>query len=314
MTSPAVSVIIPLYNSEKYIKKCISSLINQTCSCKYEIVVVNDGSTDNSVDIINSMKCDRCDIRIINQPNSGVSVARNTGVANAMGEYIAFVDSDDYVSPDYIKLLYDSACEHDSDMACCNYRNVTNEKGGGADNFFVHSVGVFDSGKILKAALHDITVRSYLWNKLYRRSLFTENNILFPVGMSFEDFAVMPRLIYHCKKISFIKDSLYYYVHHEGSITGTITKKAIWGYVQAYALLREFMEEKNIFEHHKFTYFILKQKISVTVYGMLLRCWWNEPKTAHVLSNYLKARKFMNIYSSDKYYFSKKKQMELYIS
>ncbi len=314
MSTPAISIVVPVYNSAKYIEKCILSLVNQRECPFFEIVVVNDGTKDNSIEIIKSIPYnkEKCEIKIISQENGGVSAARNTGIANAKGEFICFVDSDDYVSENYLGYLYNSIVENGSDIACCNYRNITDENSGtGMDNFLIHTEGVYDGGKILKSSLRDITVRSYLWNKMYRRSLFTDNGVIFPVGINFEDVAVTPKLFYYSKKVSFISDALYCYVHHEGSITGTISKKSIRGYILAYAELRKFMEKENIFENNKFTYFILKQKVSVTVFGMLVRCWVHEPKTAHVIMNYLSARKFMNVFASDKYYFSKAEKLEL---
>ena len=102
---PVVSVIVPFYNVEKYIRRCMLSLINQESEYSYEILAVDDGSTDGSADIVKQLAAENDKIRIISQENGGVSAARNTGVLHAVGEYVAFVDSDDYVSPFYIERL-----------------------------------------------------------------------------------------------------------------------------------------------------------------------------------------------------------------
>ncbi|MBP3922677.1 MAG: glycosyltransferase [Ruminiclostridium sp.] len=312
-TAPAVSVIVPVYNVEKYIGRCLNSLINQTCSCNYEIVVVNDGTQDNSMDIVNRYAKNYDFIKIVNQENKGISGARNTGILNSSGEYIAFVDSDDYVSKNYIKLLYDSATENNSDVVCCNYRNVTGQNGKGIDNFLVHTKGVYDGRKIMREALHDITVRSYLWNKLYRRSLFTDHNITFPEGISFEDFAVMPQLFYHSERVSFIPETLYFYVHRSTSMMGNISKKDIKNYIEAYAILRKFLEDNDIFKDYKLTYSILGKKISATIFGMLVRCWWKEPATARVIKNYSRTCKYLKLYSGEEYYVAPMSELEIKI-
>ena len=311
--TPDVSVIVPVYNVEHYIQHCLQSLVDQTCSCKYEIIVVNDGTKDNSMAIVHRFAKEYSFIKIIEQDNAGLSAARNTGIRNATGEFLVFVDSDDYVSPDYIKLLYESAVSNGSDVACCNYRNIVNENGTGVNNFLKHSTGVYSGEKILREVLQDITVRSYVWNKMYRRSIFTDNNLQFPVGVNFEDLAVTPQVFYYAKKVSFIPQALYYYVHREGSITGSISKRDIRNYLQAYSTLRKFMEEKNIYKKYKFTYCILSKKIGITIFGMLVRCWTREPKTTYVFKNYANSCKFLKYYSGKKYSSSSSKKLKVKI-
>ncbi len=296
-----VSIIVPVYNVEQYIERCLKSLVEQTCSCNYEIVIVNDGTKDNSMEIVRRFADEYKFIKIIEQENGGLSSARNTGIANAIGEYIAFVDSDDFVSPDYIKLLYESAVKNDSDVVYSNYCNIMDESGRKIGNFPKHKKGVFDAEKILKQTLQDITVRSYVWNKLYRRRVFTDNDLEFPIGINFEDFVVMPQVFYHSERVSFIPQSLYNYVHREGSITGSLCKKDIKNYLIAFSMLRGFMEEKGIYDKYKFTYWVLSKKIDITIYGMLIRCWSKDPKNTYVVKNYLKSRNFLKLYTSKDY-------------
>ena len=106
-----------------------------------------------------------------------------SGIAKACGKYVMFVDSDDYVSPSYISVLYNTAEAYGSDIAQCNYRNVFDSNDGGMNNFIRHKKGVFEGKKVFGEVLMDITVRSYIWNKIYRRSLFTDNDIYFPQGI-----------------------------------------------------------------------------------------------------------------------------------
>ena len=312
-TKPIVSVIVPVYNVEQYIGRCLESLTNQSCSLEYEIIVINDGTKDNSMDIVQDYAKRYSFIKIIEQENAGLSGARNTGIENATGEYIAFVDSDDFVSTDYIKLLYESAVENNSDVVCCNYRNIVNESGSGIGNFPRHSCGVFSGEKILKEVLQDITVRSYVWNKMYRRSIVEDNGIRFPLGVNFEDLAIMPQVFYYSKKVSFIPQALYNYVHREGSITGSISKRDIRNYLMAFSTLRKFMEEKKIYKKYKFTYCVLSKKIGFTIFGMLIRCWWREPKTAYVIKNYSNSNRYLKIYSGNDYHHVTPSELEIKI-
>lgn len=262
-----VSVIVPVYNVEKYVARCLESLVNQKCDCSYEIIIINDGTKDKSMDIVNDYAARYDFIHVYTQENSGVSVARNNGIAKACGKYVMFVDSND----------------------------------GGMNNFILHKKGVFEGKKVFGEVLMDITVRSYIWNKIYRRSLFTDNDIYFPQGMCFgEDISVMPQLFYYADKVSFANDTLYYYAHHEGSVTGTISKRDTVSYLRAYASLRMFMESEDIFEQHRLIYYLLRKKISITIYGMLVRCWWRDPKNTHVLSTYKRTRKYLKACSSKK--------------
>lgn len=307
---PDISVIVPVYNVEKYIERCLLSLINQDCTCNYEIITVNDGTKDNSMQIVRRLAASYDKIRIVEKENGGLASARNAGLAQAHGEFVAFVDSDDFVSESYISRLYDTAVNTGADIVCCNYKNTDESGEHGFENPLSHTCGVFSGRSALKGILADITIRSYVWNKLYRRSLFTDNNIVFPLGMTFEDFAIMPQLMYHSKKVAFIKDTLYFYVHRHGSITGTMKKSTIEDYIRAYAMIRRFLESKNIFESNRVIYYFLRKKISVTAFGMLLRCWYGDRKNTRVIASYAKIRKFLKIYSSDKYYYTSQRNLE----
>lgn len=126
--TPDVSVIVPVYNVEKYVEKCLMSLLAQDCNCSYEIIVVDDGSGDGSSAIVDRMAEGSDIIRIFRQPNSGVSAARNNGLLYARGKYVIFVDSDDHVEPNYISALYQAAEDNGAQIACCNYRRVNDEE------------------------------------------------------------------------------------------------------------------------------------------------------------------------------------------
>lgn len=190
----AVSVVVPVYNVEKYIERCLDSLVRQKFGYEYEIIIVNDGTKDNSMMIADRFASKYDFIRIITQQNAGLSAARNTGLANARGEYIAFVDSDDFVSPFYISEMYTLAVKNNADIVQCRYCNYFEKSDRSINVLLSHRNGVIGGKKAFEKLISDVSVRNYAWNKLYRRSLFTDNNISYPVGKCFEDVITTPRL------------------------------------------------------------------------------------------------------------------------
>ena len=196
--NPKISVIIPVYNVEKFLAKCMSSLVHQTIQVPYEIIAVNDGSPDNCLEILREFEQAYDFVTIINQPNMGMSTARNAGMKIARGAYWCFVDSDDYVTPDYLEELYKAVTENDADIACCYYyyRYV---KSGLTYEYPVRCHGVFNNEQAMHKLLHDLQIQSLVWNKIYKSSLFTDYNITFPV-MAFEDMAIANRIFCSCKK------------------------------------------------------------------------------------------------------------------
>ncbi len=218
-----VSVIVPVYNVEDYLPKCLDSLVNQTID-SYEIIVVNDGSPDDSQKIIDEYaKKYPQTIKPFVKENGGLSDARNFGIEKANGEYIAFVDSDDYVDIDMYELMYNKAKETDADVVNCAYshvidRTVHRNYYGGSMRFFGKSVA--ESPKILRYA------NSFAWNKIYRRSFWLENNFKFPVKQWFEDSALIYNVMGSANKVECVNIPFYYYVKtRQDSITNTIDER-----------------------------------------------------------------------------------------
>ena len=164
-----ISIIVPVYNAEKYLVKCLDSLVNQTKK-NIEIILVNDGSKDKSIDILNEYKEKYPDmITIISQENQGQSAARNSGIENATGKYIAFVDSDDYVSKNMFEKLYEKAIEKDYDIVASNVNCVYPDK-----NLEIHSGVDFESTEMTKEEKSKLLLNMYtvVWNKIYKREIF----------------------------------------------------------------------------------------------------------------------------------------------
>lgn len=208
-----ISVIIPVYNVQEYLIKCIESVINQTYE-NLEIIIVDDGSTDKSTEICNKVKKNDSRIRVIHKENGGLSDARNVGIDNANGEYISFIDSDDYVDNNYIELLYNAIKQYDADMSIASHR-VIYEK-----NIIDRSTGkefCAEPIEILKMLLYDNGIDTSAWGKLYKKSLF--NEIRFPKGRFFEDSATTYMLIDKSKKIGVCSKPIYNYVIRNNSIS-----------------------------------------------------------------------------------------------
>ncbi|MDR3046762.1 MAG: glycosyltransferase [Bacteroidales bacterium] len=214
LTLPIISIIVPVYNVENYVSKCIESIINQTYR-NLEIIIINDGSSDKSGEICSSYAIKDNRITLIHQENQGLSMARNNALDIASGEYIGFVDSDDWIALDMYYTLYNNAVEYDADISMCNfyYVNQNGEKSSYSNES--NSIKVLEG--VYKIA-HNIRLsNNCVWNRLYKRYLF--NDIRFPKGKSFEDIFVMHRLVDNANKVVLSSQCKYYYLRRENSIT-----------------------------------------------------------------------------------------------
>ena len=214
-----VSVIIPVYNVEKYIEKCIRSILGQTFE-DFEIIVVIDGSTDESEKIVRKLKKEYPEkIKIITQEKKGPGAARNAGIAAAGGDYLLFVDSDDYISPNLMASTYGKALETQSDIVAFDVIYVDeNEK-----HLRRESAVYSDNESILKESGR-LLILPCLWNKLYKKSLFDKNNVSIPENILMgEDLAVNAELLSSAQKITHLAEPLYFYVQRSGSITSLST-------------------------------------------------------------------------------------------
>ena len=268
---PDVSVILPVYNVEKYIRRCLDSLVNQDCSCSYEIIIINDGSQDGSAEIIGEFEQSYDFIRAISQENAGVSAARNRGISEAKGKYIALVDSDDFVEPGYISTMYELAEKYDADIVQCRYRNFFEKSQSSMNILLSHRKGVSDGEKALGNLITDITVRSYPWNKLYKRSIFVDNNIAYPVNRRFEDLITTPVLFSHAKKVAFTREVLYNYSHRSDSMTGCAGRNMVESYRDAVITLGEFIDSNGLYLRYRTRFRLLTVKAMLTLYGMIAR-------------------------------------------
>lgn len=220
-----ISVIIPMYNAEKYVGKCLNSLLNQTYK-DLEIIIVNDGSKDNSQAVCEAFAQQDKRIILINTENRGAGSARNTGIETAKGEYISFIDSDDYVCPDYYERLLYMIEQTEADIAIGRYQRISeHEKMQFVNTEEIKECNNMEELLVLYGEDEDKYINAVLvTNKLFKRELF-EDNIRFPVGRLIDDEFIIYKLIYKSKKIAYTNDVMYAYVQSDSSVMRTNFKE-----------------------------------------------------------------------------------------
>ena len=209
---PLISVIVPVYNVEAYLEECADSLLQQTLR-EIEIILVDDGSTDSSGQICDRYAARDPRIRVIHQENGGLSAARNRGIDLAQADCVMFVDSDDWVAPDYCRKPWEAMQKSGADLVFFGFRTVKK----GLDRVVSYPAGPRTKDQALEKA------HCYAWNKLYRKELF--DTIRFPLGRYHEDIAIMYDVLEHANGICGIPDVLYFYRRREGSITVAKSEK-----------------------------------------------------------------------------------------
>lgn len=246
MNDIKLSLIIPVYNSESYLHKCLESAVNQTLK-QIEIIIVNDGSTDSSVDIIKDFIAVDNRIVFINQQNLGLSCARNAGIKIAKGEFIGFLDSDDSLDSTFAQKMYAYAKETSSDIVMCDYFKVIQKP---PYNIVIHKNiknTIYSSSEALHKIILDLSIQNYAWDKIYKRNLFIDNNVFYPEGMYYEDMPTTFRLFYYANQVAYIEQPLYYYLQRKNSITRTFSDKHIDDIIKALYLMKEFMLDNSIY-------------------------------------------------------------------
>lgn len=211
MTQIKVSIIIPIFNCEKYISKALESVLKQT-EKNIEIICVNDGSTDKTMEILSRFKDDR--IKFINKPNSGVAKTRLQGIEIARGDYICFIDADDTIEPDFLSKLLSKAEKENFDIVVCGYKRYYDiEK----NKYSIEMTNRKDIHNINKKLDEVITINSALWNKLYKTSLVKKINSIDNYPRIAEDSILFLQILRNARSIGFVNEALYnYYIRLEG--------------------------------------------------------------------------------------------------
>lgn len=239
MSTYKLSIIIPVYNVEKFLPQCLDSVINQTLK-DIEIICVNDGSTDKSLEILTAYARNDKRIKIYNQENQGQSAARNLAISHASGEYLGFVDSDDWVDLDYFEKLYNAAKQFDADIACAGFRRCDKFKKTIRKSFKEVKVYTDINEKV---KLDNLPENNYVWNKIYKRSKW---DFVFPTGRYFEDVAILIKILYKLGTMVTVPKTYYNYRKNPKSTIKQKTPKHEQDLLWAKSELNTFAEENNI--------------------------------------------------------------------
>lgn len=221
---PLVSVIVPVYNSEKYLAKCLESIINQTLY-DIEIICVNDGSTDASLTILKKYAANDCRIKIVDKKNGGLVSARKAGIAEAVGEYVGYVDSDDWIEVDMYATLYELASQYNVDVVSSGYfleGNYTTEHIDVSDStvYYANNIQELRNNLIYNMKKNEIGLRGSLCCKLFKRELLEEVQTRIPESISMsEDTVCLMTYLLECSSAYILKRALYHWVNHDTSMT-----------------------------------------------------------------------------------------------
>lgn len=255
-----VSVIVPVYNVELYLRECLDSLVNQTLK-EIEIIAVNDGSTDSSPLILKEYEEKYNTIRVINKKNGGLSSARNAGIDVAKGEYIYYLDSDDYVEHNCLQILYKTAMESSADLVLCDGKAFYDD-GRERKNFIERDYikegqypGVYSGYEIFCKLLNNQDYRTQVSLQFVRRQILEDNYLRFIDGILHEDHPYAFTLMALCNKVKVLKKTLFHRRFRDGSIMSTkANKKNFLGFKRVYEEMLTFIREHDIPSEHKNTY------------------------------------------------------------
>lgn len=249
----AISVIVPVYRVEKFLPQCIESVLNQTFT-DFELILVDDGSPDRCPAICDEAAERDARVRVIHQANAGLSAARNAGIEAAHGAWLSFVDSDDYIAPQFYEKLYQTAQRTDADCVMCSVQNV-DESGKPIDSALMRVADEVKTGRevLRKIGRDDVTPYLTAWNKLYRRKLF--NTLRYPAGRQNEDVFVFAELFCQVQRAVCVAEPLYFYRKRIGSIMNSaVTLRNLdemWAYVNCFEHLQQDDEESTLKETEK---------------------------------------------------------------
>lgn len=214
---PKVSVIVPVYNVEKFLPRCLDSILSQSLE-DIEVICVDDGSPDNSIDILRRYEARDSRVRIIRQENRGLGGARNTGLDAASGEYIGFVDSDDWIDADFYEKLYRAAVDNGADIACCSVLKHRPQ----FDKYEVrYADEAVATGLEERFSLCCCPPQFYVMNRIYRRSLLDDYSIRFREHVVYEDIEFTSKALYRAEKVVGTADICYHYVYNSSSIVNS---------------------------------------------------------------------------------------------
>lgn len=238
-----ISVIVPIYNVEKYLNDCVISILNQSYT-DIEVILIDDGSTDSSGRLCDELLNKDARIKVIHKPNGGLSDARNAGIEVSEGSEICFIDSDDLILPGYLSTLHSLLVSNDADMSVCGMTTFDeSETPVLVKDYPIQNMVIEGNYNCMKGLLIDSAIDTTAWRKLYRASLFKDTGIRYPVGRYHEDVWTTYQVIAHCNCIAVTGEKLYAYRKRKGSIVNSAFSPrhldAVKGHVQRYDFVVE---------------------------------------------------------------------------
>ena len=236
-----ISVIVPIYNVEKYIRKCVDSILKQTYK-NIEVILVDDGSKDECGKIIDEYKKIDGRIKVIHKKNGGLSDARNCGMQYATGKFLLFIDSDDWIDREMVKKLYDNIKKYNADISICEFIEEDEEGKELSKKKYDEKILLFTSKEAIKELIVQKNITNHAWNKLYKKEIF--DNIEYPKGQLMEDVSTTYKLIENSKQIVYQNIALYHYIQRNKSILGNITPKRINDQEKAFFERNKYLEKK----------------------------------------------------------------------
>lgn len=241
-----LTVIVPAYNVEKYIEQCLNSLVNQ--SYKFlEILVINDGSTDSTKELVEKYEKKYKNLKLLNKKNGGLSSARNLGLINTKTEYVTFVDGDDYLELNAYEVIMKKVEKEKVDVGIFSFKKIYSQK---IINSKVNKK--IYNGNFLKYLFSKSTeVDIVVWNKIFKTDIIINNKIYFKNKAYFEDTGFIFRYLYFVKKVSLINLPLYNYIQHNNSITKKFNSLIMSSCENTYKIIKEFYQKNNEYEKYK---------------------------------------------------------------
>lgn len=268
-----ISIIVPVYNVEKYLSRCLDSLLNQTL-IDIEIICVNDGSTDESLKILESYAEKDNRIKIVNKENGGLSSARNEGLKYVTSDYVGFVDSDDWIEPDTYELALSAVQKNNVDFVSWGAKivlddDIKEETPSIASARNYHNLKLIGYHNVTDSVLTKTSVT--VWNKLFKMQIIRDNNLIFPNGLIYEDNEFFLKYAIYCQNAYYIDKYLYNYLQRTNSIIGKMcTKNKALDYLKVYENIYTYYTDKNLLEKHRK---LISDKFNAIMWNSYTHCW-----------------------------------------
>ena len=252
MNKDLITIVVPVYKVEECLQKCIQSILEQTYK-NIEVILVDDGSPDNSGNICDQFAKIDTRITVIHKKNGGLSDARNKGIEKAKGKYISFIDSDDYIERDMIEILYKLCIENNADISMISYREIEDGIIINENSKYTEKIIKYTNIQAIKELLKDNIIKNYAWNKMYKKELF--NNIRYPIGRSYEDIGTTYKLFEKSNNIVWYDIPKYNYIRRKTSIVSQNTYKNLKDFIDlSYERYIHFNKDKILKKENDFAF------------------------------------------------------------